>query len=185
MSDREEQKEINIERWGLWQRNVQDRFKDTPTEDIKSEMKRTSFPFSVCFENWQGDFNMATGIRNANAFNTREVFYLGNRKFDKRGAVGTYHYLDVTHLSSLEELRSMKDRYTLVGIDNVVGSVPITNYKYPENPMFIFGEEGVGITADTLSLCTDIVEIPMYGSVRSLNCGTSSGIVMYDYTSKF
>ena len=50
------QREVNIERWGLWQRNVQDHFKDMPTEDIKNCLKSTSFPYAVLFENWLGDF---------------------------------------------------------------------------------------------------------------------------------
>ena len=34
------------------------------------------------------------------------------------------------------------------------------------------------------SYCREIVAIEMYGSVRSLNCGTTSGIVMYDFVKK-
>jgi len=33
-------------------------------------------------------------------------------------------------------------------------------------------------------MCSRIVMIPQYGSVRSLNVGTASGIVMNDFVSK-
>jgi tRNA C32,U32 (ribose-2'-O)-methylase TrmJ len=45
----------------------------------------------------------------------------------------------------------------------------------------VFGEEGVGLTAETLKIADYSVEIPQYGSVRSLNVGTSSGILMYSF----
>ena len=48
----------------------------------------------------------------------------------------------------------------------------------------IFGEESQGLTEEMLKLCDYAVEITQYGSVRSLNVGTSSGIVMFDYVSK-
>jgi tRNA G18 (ribose-2'-O)-methylase SpoU len=51
------------------------------------------------------------------------------------------------------------------------------------NTLFIFGEEGVGLTPQMQSFCQDIVEIEMYGSVRSLNCGVASGILMHQYVS--
>ena len=45
----------------------------------------------------------------------------------------------------------------------------------------IFGEEGTGLTQQAIQMCHILVEIPQYGSVRSLNVGTSSGVLLYDY----
>ena len=47
-------------------------------------------------------------------------------------------------------------------------------------PLLIFGEEGKGLTDEMLDLADDIVMIEQFGSVRSLNAGTSSGIAMYN-----
>lgn len=169
------------EHFRLWQRNVADQFKSLPEDQIKEILKETSHPFAVCFEHWIGDFNLATGIRNANAFNAREVFYLGDRKWDKRAAVGVHNYTDVQWLPTIENFKSLKDKYVIVGIDNVPGSVSIHSYSFPENTLMVFGEEGVGLTPAMQAMCQDIVEIPMHGSVRSLNCGVASGIAMYHY----
>jgi len=59
--------------------------------------------------------------------------------------------------------------------------VPLSTYNFAPNTLFVFGEEGVGLTPAMQDMCEDIVEIPMYGSVRSLNCGVASGIVMYSF----
>lgn len=176
----EDQKDIDP-RWTLWQRNVRDEYKDFPTEEIKSKLKEKAFPFAALFENWQGDFNIATGVRNANAFGAKEVFYLGNRKWDRRGSVGTYKYTEVIHLSSIEELLLKKKEYIFIGIDNVPGAAMLTSIPFPKNSLFLFGEEGFGLTPEVQALCDKMVEIEMFGSVRSLNCGTASGIIMYDY----
>src|SRR5574338_841424 len=130
--------------WRSWQYNVADQWKDKSPEDIKAALKRSGYPFAVCFEHWINDFNMGTGIRNANAFNAKEVFYVGDKKWDKRAAVGVYNYTDVTWLPTIDDLVKLQDRYTIVGIDNVPGSVPMMSYSWPRNTLMVFGEEGVG-----------------------------------------
>lgn len=170
----------------LWERNVADRFKSVPEEDITAELQKTAHPFAVCFEHWIGDFNMGSGIRNANAFNAKEVFYIGDHKWDRRSAVGVYNYTEVQWIPTIEDFKKLKDRYTIVGIDNIPGkSFSIRHMNWPHNTLMVFGEEGTGLTPAMQELCEMIVEIPMYGSVRSLNCGVASGIVMYDFTEKF
>jgi tRNA G18 (ribose-2'-O)-methylase SpoU len=170
------------EHFRLWERNVADRFKDKTEEEIKATLKKLSWPFAVCFEHWIGDFNLGTGIRNANAFNAREVFYLGDKKWDRRSAVGVHNYTEVQWIPTIEEFMKLNERYVIVGIDNVPGAVPLSKYKFEPNTLLVFGEEGVGLTPAMQSFCRDIVEIEMYGSVRSLNCGVASGIVMHDFT---
>jgi tRNA G18 (ribose-2'-O)-methylase SpoU len=48
----------------------------------------------------------------------------------------------------------------------------------------VFGQEQIGIDKEVLEVCHDLIYIEQYGSVRSLNVGTASGIAMYDYCSK-
>jgi tRNA G18 (ribose-2'-O)-methylase SpoU len=168
-----------------WERNVSDRFKNKSEEEIKDELAATAHPFAVCFEHWIGDFNMGSGIRNANAFNAKEVFYIGDHKWDRRSAVGVYNYTEVQWISTVEDFKKLAERYTIVGVDNIPGrSCSLRHYQWPRNTLMVFGEEGTGLTPAMQELCRDVVEINMYGSVRSFNCGVASGIVMYDYVEK-
>lgn len=173
------------DRFTSWMYNVADEYKGLPIEEIKTKLAAKAFPYAVLMENWQGDFNLAQCVRNANAFGAKKVFYIGKKRYDRRGAVGTYNYTDVHYLSSMEELVALKKDYTFVGIDNVPGSVPIEDYEHQDNSLFLFGEEGCGLTSDTIKLCDALVSITQYGSVRSLNAGCASGIVLYDYTRKY
>ena len=156
-----------------------DRLTKWTTELIKEDLQKTAFPFAVLMENFLGDFNIGTVVRNANAFNAKEVFYLGNKHYDRRGTVGTHHYTNVNHVRSIEELKKLKEEYTFVGVENsVAGAMPLAEFKWPSRTLLIIGEEGVGITPETLALCDHYVYIPQFGSVRSLNAGVASGIVM-------
>lgn len=170
--------------FSAWQYNVADHFKSKTVNEIKSELQITAHPFAVCMEHLIGDFNMGTVIRNANAFNAQEVFYVGDKKWDKRAAVGVYNYTEVQWIPTVEHLKKLKEKYVFIGIDNVPGSRSISSYQFVPNTLFVFGEEGVGLTPEMQSMCKDIVEIPMYGSVRSLNCGVASGIVMHEFVSR-
>jgi tRNA G18 (ribose-2'-O)-methylase SpoU len=168
-----------------WEYNVADHFKDHTVDEIKWTLKDTAFPFAVMMENWIGDFNFSSLVRNANGFNAEKVFYLGVKKWDKRGAQGVYNYTDVNFISSIDELIKLKERYVFVGVDNVVGSIPLSTYIWAPNSLMIFGSEGTGLTPEVQAMCQDLVSIPMYGSVRSFNCSSASAVVMYDYVSKY
>ena len=164
--------------------NVIDKYKGKSDEEIKTILQKTANPFAVCFEHWIGDFNLSAGIRNANGFNAKKVYYLGDKKWDRRGAVGTHNYTDVEWLPTIEHFMRLQDEYTIVGIDNVLGAVPLASYHWKPNTLMVFGEEGVGLTPAMQSFCRDLVEIEMYGSVRSFNCGVASGIIMHDFVSR-
>lgn len=170
--------------WSSWTRNVIDKYKDLTTDQIREALRKESNPIAVCMEHWKGDFNISTLIRNANAFNVEKVYYLGKRKVDRRGTVGTHHYTDVVYLADpIRQLLELKDSYTFVAIDNnIPDTQKLHNFswnKLEKPPLIFFGEEGEGLTEKVLNLCDYRIEIQQYGSVRSLNVGTASGIILH------
>ena len=173
--------------WNSWTRNVVDKYKSWSTESIKEDLQQTANPFAVCMEHWQGDFNIGTLIRNANVFNAEKVFYLGKRRYDRRGCVGTHHYTSIDFVGDdVSALIALKNTYTFIAIDNNLNKTEkLSKFnwnKLEKPPLFFFGEEGLGLTPEVQNLCDYTIEIEQYGSVRSMNVGTCSGIVMYAYT---
>ncbi len=165
--------------------NVIDRYKSWEVKQIKNDVQKNTFPYAVLMQHIQGDYNISTLIRNANAFGAEGVYYYGRRKWDRRGAVGTHNYTDLLYLDSLEDIELLKKKYYFVGVENnIEAAKKINSYTPRENTLFIFGEEGSGIEKKVLDLCEEMIYIPQYGSVRSLNVGTCSGIIMNDYTSR-
>lgn len=167
-------------------RNLVDEFKYWTNEDIFAELDTRRHNFAVVLENFAYDFNIATAIRNSNAFLAKEIFMCGKKKWDKRGAVGTHKYQRLSHYLNWEELMPVLNEkdYTPVVFDNIDGAVSLTDFVWPENPAMIFGAESVGVSPDSLKVAEHVVYIPQFGSTRSLNVGTSSGIAMYDWCLK-
>ncbi len=167
-----------------WEANVIDAYKGLSVETIKQQNIEKSFPYAVLLNNFSGDFNISSAMRNANAFGAREVFYIGNRKYNRLRCVGVHKYMDIKYIS-MNELIDLKKRYTFVGVDNIPGAKEINDYVYPRASMLIFGEECSGITTKILELCDDLIYIKQFGSIRSINCAAASAVVMNDYVSKY
>lgn len=166
-------------------KNVIDIYKYWTTEAIKADLDIKRHNFSVLCCNIQGDFNIGSVVRNANAFLAKEVILYGRKKFDRRGAVGTQNYTNFRHVREAENLNeALKDCGKLIAIDNVPYAKDVSTYRWPdEHFTVVFGEESCGIPQEILDICDDIVYIEQYGSVRSLNVGCASAIVMYDIVS--
>ena len=176
---------INDKNFTAWQYNVADHLKGKTVEEIKQHLKDTAHPFAVAMENWRGDFNFSTMVRNANAFNAKAIYYVGDKKVDRRGMVGCHNYTDVVFIPTISELLKLKEQYLFVGVDNISCSKPLVSFSWQKIPLLIFGSEDTGLTPDMIKMCDELVFIEQYGSVRSLNAGVASGIVMYDFVRKY
>ncbi len=167
-------------------RNILDQFRDLETEEIRTLLEKRNNGFATFMENWEGDFNIGTMLRNANAFGAERLFYMGKRSWDRRGAVGTHHYTDIIHIEVPIEHKLLKSYYTPIAFENNINqnSEDLRSYDWPDHPLMIFGSESEGLSDKVLDFCEDYVTIPQFGSVRSYNAGVSSGIVMYDYITK-
>lgn len=167
-------------------RNIIDYYKYWEHDAIIADLDKKRHNFSVLCCNIQGDFNIGTVIRNANAFLAKEVIIYGKRQYDRRGTVGTHLYTHFKKVRDINELSELDmSSYHIVGIDNVEKAIQIEKYIWPKkHTLMIFGEENSGIPDEIKCLCQDLIYITQYGSVRSLNCGVASGVAMYDYCSK-
>jgi len=168
--------------------NVLDCLKDLAIPDIANYCHSNSIPSSVAMINIGGDFNLSTMIRNANFFGFRSVHYVGKKKWDKRGSVGTHHYTPMYHHKDEESFLLQLSGRTIIAIENNIPeyedkTVNLFNFDFSDSnqPIFVFGEENKGLSNLILDRSNVVLTIPNYGSVRSLNVGTTSGIVMSIY----
>ena len=174
-------------------RNIIDHYAYWRDDAIRADLETKRFNYSVLCCNIGNDFNIATVIRNANAFLAKEVVIYGNKKYDRRGTVGTHHYTNFRHVKGIIDLNSYieetfskyEEKVKLLGIDNIREAKNINTFDFdPEiHYIMIFGQEQIGVPADVLSMCDDTLYIPQYGSVRSINVGSASAVVMNAYCS--
>jgi tRNA G18 (ribose-2'-O)-methylase SpoU len=89
-------------------------------------------------------------------------------------------------VQGLDTLAEQVGPLHLVAMDNVENSISLESYQWPtdKHVVIILGQEQVGVPPELLQMAQDTVYITQYGSVRSLNVGTASGIAMYDYCKK-
>lgn len=173
--------------YAQWTRNVIDEFKELPNEEIHHKLNERSNGFGVLMTHVTGDFNIGTVLRSANFHGAKDFFYYGRRKFDRRGCVGVHNYTKMQYLESIQNIHELKDRYTLVGLENnIPGTIPIHDFDWnlSKPPCIIVGEECNGIADDVIGMCDVLVEIPNFGSVRSMNVGVAASIAMHDFVSK-
>jgi len=85
-------------------RNIIDHYHYWNDDAIKADLNTKRHNFSVVCCNIGNDFNIATVIRNANAFLAKEVIIYGHKKYDRRGTVGTHHYTNFHHVRTIDNL---------------------------------------------------------------------------------
>jgi tRNA G18 (ribose-2'-O)-methylase SpoU len=162
-------------------RNVVDRYRYWRRDAVVADLDRHRHDFHVAIENWQHDFNIGTVVRNANAFLASAVHIVGNRRWNRRGAMVTDRYQHVRHHASIEEFVAWAaaEELPVIGIDNLPGSRPMETTIMPRRCVLIFGQEGPGLSDAARSACAELFSIAQYGSTRSINAGVASGIAMH------
>lgn len=162
-------------------RNVIDRYRNWTVEAIVADLDARRHPFHVAIENFEHDMNIGSVVRSANAFLAAEVHIVGNRRWNRRGAMVTERYQHVRHHESIEALVGWGEEagIPLIGIDNVEGSVPIETYDIPRECVLVFGQEGPGLSPQAQAACVDLLAITQFGSTRSINAGAAAAVAMH------
>src|SRR5215218_10693089 len=154
-------------------RNVVDRYRYWRLEAIVADLDTRRHDFHVAIENWRHDFNIGTIVRTANAFLAAEVHIVGNRRWNRRGAMVTDRYQHVRHhpdASCLAAyLHGLEPSVRLLGIDNLPGSLHLETMEVPRDVCFLFGQEGPGLSDQAREVCDGTFSIAQFGSTRSIN----------------
>ena len=164
-------------------RNVIDRYRYWAHDAIVADLDQRRHPFHVAIENWQHDFNIGSVVRTANAFLAGEVHIVGNKRWNRRGAMVTDRYQHVRHHPTVEEFAAWAAAESLpvIGIDNLPGSVPLESYALPRACVLVFGQESVGLSDPIRDIAQATLAIAQYGSTRSINAGAAAAIAMHTW----
>lgn len=162
-------------------RNVTDNYRYWTVSAIVADLDQRRSPLHVAIQNFDHDFNIGSVVRSANAFNVSGVHILGRKRWNRRGAMVTDRYLHVHHHESVADFVGWLTaaQVTLVGVDNLPGSVPLETAVLPRDCCLVFGSEGPGLTTEVVAACAQVVAITQQGSTRSLNAGAAAAIAMF------
>ena len=94
------------------------------------------------------------------------------------GAAETVPYIMVTNLA--RTLRELKERD--IWVIGTAGEAESDLYTadWPQATAWVMGAEGEGMRRLTRENCDQLVNIPMYGSVESLNVSVAAGVCLFE-----
>ena len=168
-------------------RNVVDQYRYWTVEAIVADLDTRRHPFHVAVENWAHDLNIGSVVRTANAFLAAEVHIVGNRRWNRRGAMVTDRYQHVLHHEDAAALAAWAtaEGLAVVGVDNLPGSTPLEASPLPERCVLLFGQEGPGLSQAAREVCDGTFSIAQFGSTRSINASSAAAIAMHSWIREY
>jgi tRNA G18 (ribose-2'-O)-methylase SpoU len=111
------------------------------------------------------------------------VHIVGERRWNRRGAMVTDRYQHVRHHPTLDGFAAWARGAGLpvLGIDNLPGSVAIDAYELPRECVLLFGQEGPGLSDAAREACDGTFSITQFGSTRSINASAAAAIAMHTW----
>ena len=164
-------------------RNVADRYRYWRMEAIVADLDTRRHPVHVAVENWRHDLNIGAVVRNANAFLAAEVHIVGERRWNRRGAMVTDRYQHIRHHPTLSAFAEWArgEALPVLGVDNLPGSLAIDSYPLPRECVLLFGQEGPGLSEEARALSEAVLAIRQFGSTRSINAAAASAVAMHEW----
>ncbi|HAF62302.1 MAG TPA: RNA methyltransferase [Anaerolineaceae bacterium] len=139
----------------------------------------------VALEGVQDPGNLGSILRTLDAVGGSGMLLVGEgtdayHPTSVRASMGAIFTLSIiqTYLEDFSRWQQKQQR-TLVGAV-CADVVDYRDYNYPVDMVLFMGSEQKGLTEQAVHLCTDLITIPMVGSVDSLNLANATSILMYE-----
>jgi 23S rRNA (guanosine2251-2'-O)-methyltransferase len=148
-----------------------------PLEDV---------PFLLVLDGVTDPHNLGACLRVADAAGAHAVIAPKDRSVGltatvmkvASGAAETVPYITVTNLA--RTLRELKERHIWLAGADEGGQSSLYSAKLSGPLAWVLGAEGEGLRRLTRECCDEIVSIPMFGSVESLNVSVASGVCLFE-----
>ena len=143
-------------------------------------------PFLLVLDGVQDPHNLGACLRVADAAGVHAVIAPKDRSVGltataikvASGAAETVPYITVTNIA--RTLRQLKEReIRVVGADEN-GQSDLFSARFSGPIAWVLGAEGEGLRRLTRENCDEIIHIPMFGSVQSLNVSVAAGICLFE-----
>lgn len=149
-------------------------------EDIKHDILNHDV---IMLENIQDPGNLGSILRTAIAFSIKNII-ISKQTVDPfslkvlRASQGIQFKLNIIILDNLLTFLNMYKGQIIATTLNSKNDIFTINYKKPT--LWIFGNEGAGISAELEDEADILAKIPLKENVESLNVGIASAVCMYE-----
>lgn len=147
-------------------------------------------PLILVLDNLRSAHNVGAAFRLADAFSIKRIYLCGITpppphpaiRKTALGAENTVPFLHVQEVTTaLREIQQIG--YHLIAIEQTPQALPLyplLSQRRGEPCALVFGHEVWGVSKEALSMVPTHLEIPQYGSKKSLNVATAMAIAIWE-----
>lgn len=160
--------------------------KSLSKEEIREVLEPYRHPFEIACHSTCNYFNFGTILRVGHNFLCRKLWAIDmDNGFYKKASMGAKKYEEIEKCT-LHEFLEKNYMRSIVAFEcrPDLESVPLYDFKWPENPIMFFGSEKFGVPEAVLKIANSVVSIPVQGVLNDFNVGVAAGIAVYDWVSK-
>ncbi len=143
-------------------------------------------PLFAILDGLQDPHNFGAVIRSAHVLGVDALFVPTHGQVEVTAQVARSSAGAVNHIpiAQTEDVAALAEQLRSRGI-RVIGtsqraSQSISNSDLTRGAAIVIGNEGTGIRGELLAVCDELVTIPQFGAVESLNAAVSAGILFYE-----
>ena len=144
----------------------------------------------VALEEGQDPGNLGSILRTLDAVGGKGMLLVGEgtdayHPTSVRASMGALFTVSMMQ-TNLENFGKWHGNHTKAIIGAVCSSaVDYHSYNYPEDLILFMGSEQKGLSAQAVNICSDLITIPMVGSVDSLNLANATSILLYEIFNQY
>ena len=146
-------------------------------------------PFIIICDEIEDPHNLGAVIRTAEACGVHGIIIPKRRSASLNATVektsaGALAYMKVARVTNISNtVDELKEKGIWVfGAD--MDGTPFTQIDYNIPCAVVIGNEGKGIGPLVRKKCDDIISLPMFGKINSLNASVAAGVLMYEVVRK-
>ncbi|OGJ62116.1 hypothetical protein A3A67_00960 [Candidatus Peribacteria bacterium RIFCSPLOWO2_01_FULL_51_18] len=150
-------------------------------------MRKTNV--TILAHNIRSLWNIGSFFRTADAFGVSHIYLTGYtaqppREEIHKTALGAEEWLPWSYSRDpIKVLRNLKKKgFQAVALEITRKSEQLDTFSSDKPVCLIVGHEILGVPADILKICDNVVHIPMRGKKESLNVSVALGIALYKLT---
>lgn len=140
----------------------------------------------VFLEHIQDPGNLGTIFRSAVAFDSGGII-LTEDSVDPfntkviRASAGAIFKMPTVFIKNIEDLKILtkQEKYKIIATSSHKGEI-LNGLSLDSRSVFVFGNEGAGISKELLNLADETIIIPGSSNVESLNLGVAASIVLWE-----
>jgi tRNA (guanosine-2'-O-)-methyltransferase len=163
-----------------------------PTEKRILKMKKIlsnrQLDLTVVFENIYDPHNVsailrtcdAAGVHDVNLFYTDEPF----PKLGKKSSASAKKWIDTNKFKNAIELKKYLKSKNMILYATYLSreSTSVFEIDWTQPSAIIFGNEQKGVSNEALDICDQMISIPMFGMIESLNVSVAAAVILYEAT---